>query len=595
MTGESVAKLRELMDQHGVDAYIVPSTDPHQSEYVPALWQRRPFISGFNGSFGDVVVTGRMAGLWTDSRYFLQAASQLDEKVYTLFKWGLPEVPSYKDWLAASLGAGEKVGVDPRLLSFKEFGELREKLALHDVALVPIGQNLVDKVWTDRPAPPADRVLPHSIDFAGETHDEKLARLRQKMADAGADAHVVTTLDSIAWLFNIRGTDVDFNPVVIAYAIVTASEATLYIDEAKVADEVRAHLGGSVSLRPYDAFEEGLNQLGRSESKVWIDPATCSQWVVECLESGATLYSVASPVPLFKAAKNAAEVKGLKDCHVRDGVAMVRFLKWLDGTVDSGTVTEVGISKKLAEIRGMDERFRGPSFDTIASYKDHGAIIHYGPTPETDVTIDRDGILLVDSGGQYLDGTTDITRTLALSTPTSEQKERFTQILKGLILITVQPFPQGTAGRQIDALARLALWSAGVNFIHGVGHGIGAYLNVHEGPQAISYYRCTGVALEPGMVCSIEPGFYKDDEYGMRIENVAVVADAPDVGAEGAPFRRFETFTLCPIDLNLIERDLLTADEITWLNDYHKTVREVLGEHLDQAEREWLESATAPI
>jgi len=406
---------------------------------------------------------------------------------------------------------------------------------------------------------------------------------------------VVTTLDSIAWLFNIRGTDVDFNPVVIAYAIVTAAEATLYIDAAKVSDTLRAHLGGTVTLKVYDAFEADLGDLGRSESKVWIDPATCSQWVAECLEPGATLYNVASPVPLFKAAKNETEVNGLRDCHVRDGVAVVRFLKWLDETVDSGEVTEVGISKKLAEIRAMDDRFRGPSFDTIASYKEHGAIIHYGPTPETDVTVHRDGILLVDSGGQYLDGTTDITRTLALSTPTAEQKERFTQILKGVIGITVQPFPQGTAGRQIDILARLALWSAGVNFIHGVGHGIGAYLNVHEGPQAISYYRCTGVALEPGMVCSIEPGYYKDGAYGMRIENVVVVADAPDVGEGGAEFRRFETLTLCPIDLSLIDRGLLTADEIAWLNDYHEKVRTVLGEHLDQAEKAWLDSATAPI
>lgn len=595
MTGESVDRLRELMDQHGVDAYIVPSTDPHQSEYVPALWQRRPFISGFNGSFGDVVVTRSVAGLWTDSRYFLQAASQLDEKTYTLFKWGLPEVPSYKDWLAATLSAGGKVGVDPRLLSFNEFGELKTKLALQDLTLVPLAENLVDAVWEDRPLLPANPALPYSIDFAGDSHDEKLGRLRQKMADVKADAHVVTTLDSIAWLFNIRGTDVDFNPVVIAYAIVTAAETTLYIDAAKVSDALRAHLGDRVTLKAYEAFEEGLNALGRSESKVWIDPATCSRWVVECLRPGATLYSVASPVPLFKAAKNATEVNGLRDCHVRDGVAMVRFLKWLDETVDSGEVTEVGISKKLAEIRAMDERFRGPSFDTIASYKEHGAIIHYGPTPETDVTVHRDGILLVDSGGQYLDGTTDITRTLALSAPTAEQKERFTQILKGVIQITVQPFPQGTAGRQIDILARLALWNAGVNFIHGVGHGIGAYLNVHEGPQAISYYRCTGVALEPGMVCSIEPGYYKDGAYGMRIENVVVVADAPDLGGRDAAFRRFETLTVCPIDLSLIDPGLLTADEIAWFNDYHTRVRTVLGEHLDQSEREWLDSATAPI
>jgi len=595
MIKERLARLRDLMQQNSVQAYIIPSTDPHQSEYVPALWQRRPFISGFTGSAGDVVVTKELAGLWTDSRYFLQAEQQLDSEVLTLFRVGLPDVPSFEDWLVSTLAKGDAVGLDPRLTSYNGYKKLAARLAERGIELAPVDQNLVDAIWDERPAPPSAAVAPQEIRYAGESLEDKLNRLREKMAAEDTAAHVLTTLDAIAWLFNIRGQDVDFNPVVIAHAIVDATSATLYIDPSKIDDGLSSHLGSAVRLQPYHDFQDGLRGLAKAGSRVWLDPATCNQWVVEQLSPGAELFFKASPVTLFKAIKNDVEIQGFRDAHVRDGVAMVRFFKWLNENVSGGEVTELSIDAKLAEIRGSLELSRGASFATIAGYEGHGAIIHYSATPESSSTVKPKGILLVDSGGQYLDGTTDITRTVALRTPTVEQKDRFTRVLKGLIRITLQPFPQGTAGRQIDSLARLPLWEVGLNFGHGVGHGIGSYLNVHEGPQSISFYRCTGVSLEPGMVTSIEPGFYKEGEYGIRTENLAVVREAPEVTSGETAFRRFETLTLCPIDLLLVDRSLLASDEIAWLNDYHREVRDALSPHLEPDEVAWLKSATKAI
>jgi Xaa-Pro aminopeptidase len=595
MIADLIARLRDLMKKQKIQAYIIPSTDPHQSEYVPALWERRSFISGFTGSAGDVVVTDETAGLWTDSRYFLQAAEELDAAVYTLFKVGMPGVPSYAEWLAANIRAGGKVGVDARLLSHKAYGSLAATLAKEDIALVAVDDNLADRLWTDRPAAPDGPVLPLPLSCTGESLQSKLSRLREKMTTEKADAHVITTLDAIAWLFNSRGSDVEYNPVVISYAIVSSQSATLYVDPAKITDDLVAHIGGEATLEPYDAFEAGLAALKKKGGRVWIDPDTCSRWIVERLGEKKNLFFGASPITLFKALKNPTEIEGSRAAHVHDGVALVRFLKWLEEAVPQGGVTEMTVADKLIAFRSMSDRFRGASFATIAGYGAHGAVIHYEASPESDVPIENSGILLVDSGGQYLDGTTDVTRTLAMGEPTAEQKDRFTRVLKGTIRTTIQPFPQGTAGRQIDSLARMALWNEGLNFLHGVGHGVGSYLNVHEGPQAISYYRCTGVALEPGMIQSIEPGYYKDGEYGIRIENLTVVCDAPDLGPEGISFRRFETLTLCPVDTRLIEKSLLDSEETAWLNDYHGEVRETLSPLLEAEEREWLEAATKPI
>jgi len=588
MIRDLVSRLREQMREQGIAAYVVPSTDPHQSEYLPEFWKRRAHISGFTGSAGDVVVTRDAAGLWTDSRYFLQAERELDPAVFTLWRSGLPGVPTYGEWLASSVRAGEKVGVDPRLMSCREFADLKGRLQRRDADLVAVAGNLVDAVWAGRPAAPANPVEPHDVRYAGESVESKLERVRDRMKNEGAAAHVVTTLDSIAWLFNVRGADVEYNPVAIAYAIVTSESAGLYLEPGKVTSGLTRHLGAAVAIHPYEAFEAALRDLGAAGAKVWIDPATCNRWVADCLGPSAKLVQSTGPIPGFKARKNEAEIRGCEEAHLRDGVAMVRFFRWLEEAVPGGGVTERTIADKLVELRSKSELFRGPSFATIAGYGEHGAIIHYGATEETDVTLRPEGILIVDSGGQYLDGTTDITRTVTLGEPTAEQKDRFTRVLKGLIRITRTPFPEGTAGRQIDALARTTLWEAGLNFGHGVGHGIGAYLNVHEGPQAISYYRCTGVPLEPGMICSIEPGYYKTGEYGMRTENVVVVEEAPDFSPDGIGFRRFRTVTLCPIDRRLVEPSLLDPDERAWLDAYHATVRERLTPLLDPPDAAWL-------
>lgn len=590
MSRERVDGLRELMRHEGVQAYIIPSTDPHQSEYLPFCWQRRPFISSFTGSAGDVVVTEKEAGLWTDSRYFIQAGDQLDPEVFTLHRLGTPGVQTYEEWLKAKMQAGQKVGVDPRLMSQAGFKALSAALAERDVTLLPVDENLVDKIWTDRPPFPASPAVPLDQQFTGTGLEAKLSRLRQEMKEREAAAHVLTTLDSIAWLFNFRGSDVLFNPVTIAYAVVTPDEATLFIDPAKVTEELRSHFGGLVSVEPYDALEKGLEEIGRSGRKVWIDPATCNQWVVDRLGRDPNIFIQTSPVTLFKAVKNEAEIEGARKAHARDGAALIRFLIWLEEAVPSQEATEITVAEKLEELRGRSDLFRGPSFPTIAGYRGHGAIIHYEATPETSAAIEADGLLLVDSGGQYLDGTTDITRTIAMGEPTDEEKDRFTRVLQGLIRLSAQPFPAGAPGRRLDSLARLSLWEEGLDFGHGVGHGIGAYLNVHEGPQAISHARCTGIPLEPGMICSIEPGYYEEGRFGIRTENVAVVCERPDLSRDGAPFLGFETLTVCPIDVRLVKGALLSESELRWLNTYHEKVLRTVSTHLDQDEKAWLES-----
>lgn len=595
MIRERVEALQKLLIEKDLHAYIIPGKDPHQSEYVPDVWQRRRFISGFTGSAGDVVVTRSVAGLWTDFRYYLQAEDQLDNEVFTLFKMGLPEVPKFDAWLAQTLSKGEKVGVDSRLFSLNDYKSLKAKLAVKGVELCPIDENLLDAVWEDQPAMPSDAIKVHDLEFAGESVGDKLGRLRTSMEAAGTEAHVVTMLDAIAWLFNLRGSDVEFNPVFIAYAVVTAKDATLYVDPAKVTDEVRALLGDAVRIASYDDFRSGLQALREAKAKTWIDPGTCSRWIKDQLAPDTPLYLQESPIKLFKAVKNEAELAGCHAAHVRDGAALIKLFVWLEENLASGKITERTISDKMIEFRSQGEHFVGPSFESIVGYGEHGAIIHYAVTPETDVTVKPEGILLLDSGGQYLDGTTDITRTLALSEPTPEQRDRFTRVLKGHIKLSEQPFPQGTDGVQLDTLARMFLWEAGCNFGHGIGHGVGSYLNVHESPPAISFISGRGVKPAAGMICSNEPGFYKEGEYGMRQENMVVIREIPDLAEDGTPYFKMENITLCPIDAKLVDRNLLTDDEVKWLNDYHAQVRESLTPLLPEKEAAWLKTATEPI
>lgn len=595
MVKERLEKLRTLMKEHDIHAYLIPSTDPHQSEYVPKMWQRRQWLTGFTGSAGDVVVTLNKAGLWTDSRYFLQAEEELEGSGIILFKIGLPDTPSIPDWIKSELEDGDTVGIDPRLFSYQEARKLGKELGEKYINLESIEKNLVDEIWEDQPDFPLDPIRPHELKYSGESVESKLTRLRGKMAEKGADAHVISTLDAIAWLFNIRGQDVEFNPVVIAYALVTRDGAALFTRREKVTDPLRDHLNDLVEIYEYADFKSHLKKLTKSSAKVWLDPATVSQWVVDQLADGCDLLFKESPVTLFKAIKNETEIAGFKSAHIRDGVAMVKFLYWLYNAVPKGGVTELSAAEKAEQFRSEQKLYQGPSFETIAAYKEHGAIVHYAPSPETDVELKPEGIFLFDSGGQYLDGTTDITRTVALGDPTSEQKDRFTRVLKGHIQLAMTRFPRNTAGNQLDTIARKPLWDIALNYGHGTGHGVGSYLNVHEGPHAISFYRGIGVPLELGMIISNEPGFYKTGEYGIRTENLILTVKDEEGSSDEFEFYKFETVTLCPIDLKLVEKSLLTEEEKNWLNEYHLRVRETLSPYLKGEELDWLITATRSI
>ncbi|WP_456407408.1 aminopeptidase P family protein [Caldithrix abyssi] len=595
MIKERINKLRELMRKNKIDAYVVLSTDPHASEYVPALWQRRAWLSGFDGSAGDVVVTMKKAGLWTDSRYFLQAEQQLQGTGIDLYKAGLPETPDMLTFLKQELNEGQTVGIDPRVISYQQASQWQKELALRKIKMKFLEENLVDALWEDQPEMPQDPIMVWEDKYAGESVESKLARIRQKMAEKGCQTHVLTQLDAIAWTFNIRSRDVDYNPVVIAYAVITEDEAELFVHKKKVTRALKKHLKGLAKIRHYDNFKKRLLKLARRKTRVWLDGSSVNYWVAMLLQKRCELFLEESPVTLFKAIKNETELAGMRACHIRDGVAMVRFLKWLEENVPQGGVTEMSAAQRLEKFRAEQSLYQGPSFETISAYGEHGAIVHYACSPETDVELKPEGIYLIDSGGQYLDGTTDITRTLALGEPTEEQRDRFTRILKGHIDLAIASFPVGTQGIQLDTLARKALWEIGQNYGHGTGHGVGAFLSVHEGPQGISFYRGIGVPLEVGMVCSNEPGFYKAGEYGMRVENLIVVVKDEQKSSKEWSFLKFENLTYCPIDLKLVDLNLLTREEIDYLNAYHKKVYDILAPYLKKEERQWLKEKTQPV
>ena len=591
---EKLAALRRLMKKHRIQAYFIPGTDPHQGESVPEFWKRRAFITGFTGSAGDALATMSNASLWTDSRYFLQAERELRNTGFSLFRWGLPGVPTWQEWAARNLKPGETLGLDPHLITHRDYVKLKAELATKGVRLRPAEVNLLDAVWRRRPDPPASPVTVLAKRYAGESARNKLDRLRRKMTAEDADAHVLSQLDAIAWLFNIRCSDVPFSPVAIAYAIVTRKKALLFLAREKVSPKVRAILEKDVICRDYAEFPAALHRLATANKRVWLDEAGVSQWVVSRL-AGASLLFKPSPVTLAKAVKNATEIAGSKRAHCRDGAAMVEFLSWLEKAVLEGKVTELSAARKLEAVRKCQSRYQGLGFETISSYGSHGAVVHYRVKPETDIPLKPKGIYLIDSGSQYLDATTDITRTVCLGQPTAEQRDRFTRILKGVISLTRASFPQGTSGPQLDILARRALWEKGLNYGHGTGHGIGAFLNVHEGPQAIAPARGFGIGLEPGMILSIEPGFYREGEYGIRVENlVLVVRDTVRSGVT-TPFATFETLTLCPIELRLLDKTILTKDEVHWLNAYHQRVRKELTPLLGSDAAAWLKKATRAV
>ena len=591
---ERVQKIRDLMKEEKVEAYLIPSTDPHHSEYLPECWKRRQFISGFTGSAGDVVITSGKGGLWTDARYFLQAGDQLKGSGIELFKMGIPEVPKLVDWIKDELSEGQAVGVDPRVLSIELANSYKKVLSEKDIKIKFIETNLVDHIWKDRPSPSDSHVRVHPSDVSGEKVEDKLQRIREKMETKDCSAHVLCALDTIAWTFDLRGNDIDFNPIFISYAVITEDEAHLFIDEGKITEEVRAHLEGLVKFHPYDDISSFLGTIAEKGKRVWIDPKTTNKWMMLPLEKKVKTHMERSPITDIKSVKNEIELEGFRNCHIKDGAAMVKFLKWLEENVPEGGVTEISASDRLESYRKESKDLVGLSFTTISGYADHGAIIHYDPTPETDVELRTEGIYLVDSGGQYINGTTDITRTIALGEPTDEQKEMYTRVLKGHIGLSMLKFPKGFSGRQIELPARKALWDVGKNYGHGTGHGVGHHLNVHEGPMGITP-RDIGVPLLPGNVLSNEPGYYKAGEYGIRIENLIVVHRDEELSSEDMEFLRFENITFCPMDLKLIKKDIMTEDEIKWLNDYHEEVHSKLSPLLDDDMKGWLREHTKAI
>ena len=587
-----LAALRAELAARGLAGFVVPHADEFQNEYLPAHAERLAWLTGFGGSAGTAVVLAARAALFVDGRYTLQVREQADGTLYEFRH--LIEQP-VSGWLGEALQPGDRLGYDPWLHTPSQVTLLRGACERAGAELVAVDGNPLDAVWSDQPPPPAAAIVPHDSCYAGRASADKRADIAAALAD-GAASVVLTQPDSIAWLLNIRGADVAHTPLPLSVAILHADATVDWcVDPAKRTGGLTAHLGNAVRVHPMTAFGDVLDALGAAGAPVQVAPDSAPSWVVDRLTAaGAPLVRAADPVTLPKARKNAVEIAGSRAAHARDAVALARFLAWIDAETAARPVGEIEAADRLAALRAEGEHFRDLSFDTISGSGPHGAIVHYRVTPQSDRKLQAGELYLVDSGAQYLDGTTDVTRTVAIGTPTDGMRDRFTRVLKGHIALAMARFPAGTTGAQLDTLARQFLWQAGLDFDHGTGHGVGSYLGVHEGPQRISKAG-TAAALEPGMIVSNEPGYYRTGEYGIRIENLVVVtpAIAPD-GAE-KELLEFETLTLAPIDRRLIEPALLTAAERDWLDAYHARVLDIVGPRLDGAARAWLEQATARL
>lgn len=587
---ERIHALRMTFSPNNIKAFIIPSTDPHLSEYVAPHWKSREWISGFTGSAGTVVVLMDKAGLWTDSRYFLQAAKELEGSDITLYKEMLPDTPSITEFLCQNLKPGESVSIDGKMFSVQQVEEMKAELVKHSLQVDTVGDPL-NSIWKDRPSMPDSPAFIYDIKYAGRSCKEKVASIRSELKKKGLYALFLPTLDEIAWTLNLRGSDVHCNPVIVSYLLITQDEVIYFISPEKVTEEVGSYLKEQhIELRKYDEVEDYLKAF--AGENILIDPKKTNYAVYSAINPKCTIIRGESPVTLLKAIRNEQEIAGIHAAMQRDGVALVKFLKWLEESVPSGKETELSVDRKLHEFRAAQPLYMGESFDTIAGYKEHGAIVHYSATPESDVTLQPKGFLLLDSGAQYMDGTTDITRTIALGELTEEEKTDYTLILKGHIDLAMAKFPAGTRGAQLDVLARMPIWQHGMNFLHGTGHGVGHFLNVHEGPQSIRMNE-NPVVLQPGMVTSNEPGVYKADSHGIRTENLTLVCK--DREGMFGDYYQFKTITLCPICKKGIIKELLTAEEIDWLNHYHRTVYEKLSPNLDEDEKKWLSEATSPI
>ena len=588
---ERISALRLKMAENEIAAAIIPQADPHMSEYISSHWQARRMLSGFTGSAGDLVVTATKAMLWTDSRYFLQAAQQLDGSGIELMKDGLPETPSIAAWLCANLGAGSRIGINGMVFSTLAKDDLEMRLASCGIVLAS-DFDPIDEIWPDRPALPQAPVFIHDEKLAGESADSKLAKILANARSQKADAVFISALDEIAWALNIRANDVKYNPVVTSFLYVAPDATTLLVDPAKISPEVKKYLAvQGVSIAPYSTVKQFIDALPASQ-KVLVDSARTSAGIVDLL--GNRCIKGSSTAAMAKACKNDTQIAGVRAAMQRDGVAMVRALCEIQERVAAGdTLTEIDVDNILRKYRSQSPLFFDESFGTIAGYQAHGAIVHYEADEESNATLRPEGLLLIDSGAQYLDGTTDITRTISLaSAPSSDEKRDFTLVMKGHIALGSAVFPEGTAGAQLDALARQFLWKEGLSYLHGTGHGVGHFLNVHEGPQSIRL-NYVPTPLAPGMITSNEPGLYREGIHGIRCENLVLTVDA--FTTEFGRFFRFETLTLCPFDRSLFDTSLMTNDEIEWLNEYHARVRAALAPDLDGKPLAWLNANTEPL
>ena len=580
------------MKREHLSAFIFPSTDAHQSEYVADHWRGREWISGFNGSAGTAVVTMKSAALWTDSRYFLAAEEQLEGTEYQLMRLKIEGTPTIAEWLGKELQdvQSPEVGLDGMVNSYNYVKDL--SYSLRKLGGITLRTNLdpLEQIWENRPSLPANPVEIQSLEYAGETLVSKVARIRKSLRELHADGMLVSALDDIAWTLNLRGTDVHCNPVFVSYLLIESDKVSLFVDDNKLSPEVKQYLqDNQVSLYNYNKVEKCLESY--SEYNILLDGDETSYYLwktVKCQE----IVAAASPIPAMKAVKNEAEIEGYRSAMLKDGVAMVKFLKWLKPAVEAGGQTEISIDEKLTSLRAEQKLFRDISFDTIAGYAQHGAIVHYEATPETDVVLKPEGLILIDSGAQYQDGTTDITRTIALGGVSEEMKHIYTLVLKAHIQLELVKFPDGASGTQLDAVGRECMWREGYNFLHGTGHGVGSYLCVHEGPHQIRM-EWMPTPLRAGMTLTDEPGLYLAGKFGVRIENTVLISDY--MSTEFGKFLQIEPLTLCPIDTTPIDVDMLLPEEIDWLNAYHHSVYEKLSPFLDEEEKIWLENATKPI
>ena len=597
LRAERLAQLRAAMARHQVDAFIVPSADPHLSEYLPGRWQGREWLSGFTGSVGTFIATRDFAGVWTDGRYYTQAENELAGTDIQLMK--IPSGASllHIDWLAENMAAGQTVAVDARVLGLAVARLLKDALAARGIEL-RTDIDLLDDFWSDRPSLPLDPVFEHAAPFATLARADKLHATRNAMAKLGAQAHFISTLDDIAYLFNLRGADVSFNPVFLAHALVQSSRATLFVADGKIDAALRARLEqDGVIVAAYDDAARALAALDAG-SALLVDPRRITAGMRQAVPEGVRVVEAINPTTYAKSRKLPGEADHVRDTMEQDGAALCEFFAWLEPTLadaNRAPLTEVHIDEQITAARARRPHFVSPSFGTIAGFNANGAIMHYRATPESHATIEGDGLLLIDSGGQYLGGTTDITRVVPVGTPSSAQKRDFTLVLKGMINLSVARFPRGTKGPMLDALARAPIWAAGIDYGHGTGHGVGYFLNVHEGPQVISPTAAPDphTAMEAGMITSNEPGIYRPGHWGIRIENLVLTEVVAD--GEFGEFLGFETLTLCPIDTRCIDLSLMRGDEVAWLNDYHRQVRARLLPHVSGAARDWLELRTREI